>query len=163
MFSVLLAMVCSMIHLSIKIALSLYLLILIYGWFLFPNRMLAGPDEQRLYLVPATTTLKMARQAIQSEDYAHVYWRLFIFNVAGNIAWFLPLGFLLPWEIKRLRRLRNLALFAFLFSLAAETLQYVFAVGIFDIDDVILNTLGAVLGWVVFFYFTEYTARRSRK
>lgn len=146
-----------MIHRIIRFLLLIYFLVLIYGWFLLPNRMQAGPEEQRLYLIPSQTTLKMARQAIQSEDYAHFYWRLFFWNVAGNIAWFLPLGFLLPWEIQRLRRLRNLVLFAFLFSLAAETLQYVFAVGIFDIDDVILNTLGAVLGWVGFYCYTEYT------
>jgi glycopeptide antibiotics resistance protein len=112
--------------------------------------MQAGPDERRLYLVPATTTLKMARQAIRSEDYAPFYWRLFFFNVAGNIAWFLPLGFLLPWEAQSLRPFRNLVAFAFFFSLAAETLQYAFAVGIFDIDDVILNTSGAALGWGIF-------------
>lgn len=159
MFTVLMRKVSLISKLVIQFLLLSYSIFLIYGWFLLPGRMQAEPQEQRFYLIPSQTTLKMARQAIRSEDYAPFYWRLFLWNVAGNIAWFLPLGFLLPWEIKRLRRLRNLALFAFLFSLAAESLQYVFAVGIFDIDDVILNTLGAVLGWVGFFYFTERTKR----
>lgn len=148
-----------MIKPLIRISLLIYFLILLYGWFLLPGRMQAAKNEQRIFLVPFQTTMEMAHKAITAEKYRPFYQRLFIRNILGNLAWFLPLGFLLPWEVKRLCRLRNLALFAFFFSLAAETLQYVFAVGIFDIDDVILNTLGAVLGWVL----TAKTLRVSPK
>lgn len=58
------------------------------------------------------------------------------------------LGFLLPSRIpkKQISFIRVL-LVAFLFSVSIETLQYITGRGITEVDDVINNTLGGVLGW----------------
>ncbi|MCO7125805.1 VanZ family protein [Sporolactobacillus shoreicorticis] len=69
-------------------------------------------------------------------------------NIGGNVMLFLPLGFLLPMLIQVKRRLviRQLIL-GFCISLFIELCQYFFAERIFDIDDVLLNTIGAMIGW----------------
>ena len=117
--------------------------------------------EQRVFLYPFQTTISMTTEAIHAKkDQGHL-WRTLIWNVVGNIVWFFPLGFLLPWEIRKARKLRNLAGMAFLLSLMAETLQYIFEVGIFDIDDIIWNTFGALLGFSIFHFLKAKPRLRS--
>ncbi len=43
------------------------------------------------------------------------------------------------------------AIVGLVFSMCVEVTQYILSVGIFDVDDLILNTLGAIVG--VFFYY----------
>jgi len=70
-------------------------------------------------------------------------------NLLGNVVMFAPLGFYATALRKDKRILTNL-LCVFLFSLTAEIIQYVFARGISDIDDILLNCLGGLLG--IFFF-----------
>jgi len=70
-------------------------------------------------------------------------------NLLGNVVMFMPLGFYAITLRKDKRILTNL-LCVFLFSLSAEIIQYVFARGISDIDDILLNCLGGLLG--IFIY-----------
>ena len=46
--------------------------------------------------------------------------------------------------------LMNLGLLAMMFSGAIEVVQILTKVGAFDIDDIILNTAGAIIGYVIF-------------
>lgn len=69
----------------------------------------------------------------------------FIYNTVGNLIWFVPLGLLLG----RGRALRALLLGAAL-SAAIELSQYLLMTGLTDIDDVILNALGSLLGWGIY-------------
>lgn len=75
---------------------------------------------------------------------------LFLINIGGNVAAFLPFGFFLPIISRRSRKWYNTCMLGFGFSLMLETLQLIFMVGSFDVDDMILNTLGAVLGYVIY-------------
>ena len=71
-------------------------------------------------------------------------------NLLGNIAAFMPMGFLLPIVFNKLNRLRKVIYISFIASLMIEIMQYILSVGASDIDDVILNVLGAVLGyWIM--------------
>lgn len=74
----------------------------------------------------------------------------FIVNIVGNVLAFAPFGYLLPLLQKKYRSFFKIMLLSFLFSLAIETTQLVLKVGIFDVDDLLLNTLGGILGYVVF-------------
>jgi glycopeptide antibiotics resistance protein len=70
-------------------------------------------------------------------------------NIVGNIIFLIPLGLLLPKLFSRINQLRVL-LIAVLFCLAIELTQVYFKIGIFDIDDVLLNVLGVMVGyWMV--------------
>ena len=73
-------------------------------------------------------------------------WRYFSYLFVGNLIWFAPAGFL-----TRLRggRLRQAVLGGFLLSLFVETCQFVLGSGVSELDDLILNTCGAILGWVL--------------
>ena len=71
----------------------------------------------------------------------------FVYLFFGNIIWFVPFGFLL----KRLTRLSiiKIILFGFLLSLFIETMQFIFGVGVSETDDLILNTIGVIVGAVM--------------
>ncbi len=77
------------------------------------------------------------------------HFRVFL-NLAGNVIGFLPFGFLIPALFKRLRRGWVAALLSLEFSLLIEGIQLVSKVGCFDVDDIILNTLGGFLGYLLF-------------
>jgi glycopeptide antibiotics resistance protein len=71
-------------------------------------------------------------------------------QLGGNLALFAPLGILLPVLVSRLRGPLRLALVCGLISLAVETTQgFVVQGRAFDIDDVILNTIGVVLAYLI--------------
>lgn len=83
-----------------------------------------------LYLSPGTPVSLQAR----------------LINLLGNVAVFMPVGFLLPVVLRSCRRLLGLALWFLPFILLMETLQLVLRVGSFDVDDVLLNLLGVWAG-----------------
>ena len=74
---------------------------------------------------------------------------LAVMNLVGNVAIFVPLGFLGAMVRERRSFIRT-SLDGFLFSLLVEIFQFVAKVGRFDIDDLILNTIGAMLGYIIF-------------
>lgn len=71
------------------------------------------------------------------------------YNLAGNILIFVPAGFFIPvlWENKRGFFFTTCVTFDM--SLLVEILQIVLRVGSFDVDDLILNTLGGMLGYLL--------------
>ena len=78
---------------------------------------------------------------------------LFIRNVVGNVALFFPFGFFIPALFRRVRPFHRCALLSLATSLIIEACQYEFAERIFDVDDILLNTLGAIIGWAAFKLF----------
>lgn len=62
-----------------------------------------------------------------------------------NLVVFVPLGLLLSINFKRLGIWQKLA-YMFVFSVTVEIMQFVFAIGTTDVTDVIMNTLGGLLG-----------------
>ncbi len=71
-------------------------------------------------------------------------------NIFGNILAFMPLGFFVPILFRRTRFFILMILISGFVSLAVEVLQYHYAVGSFDVDDIILNTLGGFIGYLIF-------------
>lgn len=71
-------------------------------------------------------------------------------NLAGNVLCFVPFGAILPVLSRRARNGFLITLLSFQFSLLVECAQLVSKVGCFDVDDLILNTLGGLLGFVLF-------------
>lgn len=83
------------------------------------------------------------------EDYLPLirerHWYLFLYLFVGNIIWFIPFGMYLEYTGQQKKGWRIL-LCGFLFSLTIESLQFVFGTGYSELDDLILNTLGAGIG-----------------
>lgn len=71
-------------------------------------------------------------------------------NIYGNVICFLPFGAILPVLNKRCRNLIVITLLSFEFSLLVETVQLITKVGTFDVDDLLLNTIGGILGYLIF-------------
>lgn len=81
-------------------------------------------------------------------------------ELISNVVVFLPLGVLLGVVLTRLAWWWKLGV-AFLVSVALETTQYVLAIGTTDITDVITNTLGALVGLVLYDVAARYVAREK--
>ena len=77
------------------------------------------------------------------------FWVSFL-NLAGNVIGFLPFGFFLPILSRRLRNGVLVTMSGFGLSLLVESIQLIFKVGCFDVDDLILNTLGVLFGYLSF-------------
>lgn len=63
-----------------------------------------------------------------------------------NMALFIPIGFLLHWESRKLSKICRSMVFAFGLSLLIETLQLISRKGTFDVDDILFNVAGAIIG-----------------
>ncbi|MEF9939960.1 MAG: VanZ family protein [Clostridium sp.] len=72
----------------------------------------------------------------------------FLINTLGNIVCFMPFGFILPLISRRGGIWYNTFLLSFWLSFCIEVTQIVFQVGSFDVDDMFLNTLGGILGFI---------------
>jgi len=75
-------------------------------------------------------------------------------NTLGNLALFVPLGILLPLVSNRFLSLKRVLLFALMLSVGVEAIQFLLRFfgnpRAVDIDDVILNALGACVGFAIY-------------
>lgn len=81
-------------------------------------------------------------------------WIIAGINLVGNIAPLVPIGFLAPFVCRNMTWKKSLVL-AVASGLAIEGMQVLFHVGIFDIDDVLLNALGVMVGYWIFTVFVR--------
>ena len=74
-----------------------------------------------------------------------------LLNLLGNTLAFVPLGFLLPLTLntKRYTFLKGL-FYCFLIILFIEIFQLITMVGSFDVDDIILNLCGCIVGYLLY-------------
>lgn len=84
-------------------------------------------------------------------------------NIVLNILLFVPLGFLLPLGVKRFRSWVKTYLVGFVFTLAIEVYQLVFSAGIFEVADLINNTLGAMIGYGIFAIVEQIICLRKKE
>lgn len=80
-------------------------------------------------------------------------------NIFGNVVGFIPFGYIIPVINHRFRNWLLITVSGFSLSLCVETAQLIFRVGSFDVDDLMLNTLGAFLGYVLFWICNEIRRR----
>lgn len=87
-------------------------------------------------------------------------WIIAGINLVGNIALLVPLGFLAPLVFRNPTWKASLVLGGAA-GLGIEIMQTVLRVGIFDIDDVILNALGVMIGYWAFAIVGQWIRSRS--
>ena len=73
-----------------------------------------------------------------------------VLNLVGNVVAFVPFGMILPIMNRRFRSSFYMTFLTFEFSLIVELIQLVCKVGSFDVDDLLLNTIGGILGYLIF-------------
>ena len=74
---------------------------------------------------------------------------LFYLNVVGNILIFVPFGLFVSYYIKT-RRFSIIFILTLTTSLAIEFSQRLVAGRVFDVDDIILNVAGGILGYIIY-------------
>lgn len=76
--------------------------------------------------------------------------RIAFFNIVGNVLIFVPFGLFLPILTKGGMNVIFTTIVGFATSLAIEFTQLMSHVGCFDVDDLMLNTIGAFLGSLIY-------------
>lgn len=121
-----------------KIIIVPYTFYLLYLMFLGMGRF--QYDDNLLTLAPVLTTVRFIKETVS--------WRAIVIIVLGNIVMFIPFGFL-GWVFPQLSGLKKL-IFTFVSAIViVEWLQYFTRMGIFEIDDILLNTFGVWIGWLI--------------
>lgn len=71
-------------------------------------------------------------------------------QIVGNILIFIPAGFFLPFFFEKQRRPFAFSVTCLLLILFIELSQVLTFLGSFDVDDILLNLCGCVIGWLLF-------------
>lgn len=121
-----------------KIVIIPYTLFLLYLMFLGMGRY--QYEDNLITVEPIFSTIKF----IQTTD----EWRDIVIIVLGNIVMFVPFGFL-GWIFPGLKDLKTLCITFISAIVIVEALQYFTRMGIFEVDDILLNTFGVYLGWQI--------------
>ncbi len=126
-----------------KILFLLYIVFIIYFLIFSDWYGRTGTEEYRYNLVPFREILRFWAYRDQ------VGFSVMFTNLFGNILIFVPFGFFLPMA-SRYRSFWTTLFCSFALSLGVEIFQFLTRVGSFDVDDLILNTLGGILGYAIF-------------
>lgn len=81
-------------------------------------------------------------------------------EMIANIVAFIPFGVVLGVNFKPVAFRYKIAVI-FAFSLAVELIQFALAIGVADITDLIMNTLGGFIGLAIYGVVSKYTNERS--
>lgn len=81
------------------------------------------------------------------ENITHAYAYI---NILGNIVPFVPLGLLIPLIFKRFRSLMKAILIFIICIICIETFQFISMLGFFDVDDILLNMIGCIVGYCIY-------------
>ena len=109
-----------------------------------------GTQEGAANLIPFKTILYYLQ--------GHNGFLIAFINIVGNIAALIPLGFFVPMVFSKINW-RKIALTAIITGLAIELVQMYLHIGIFDIDDVILNGLGVMIGFWKFNFYEQFSKK----
>lgn len=101
--------------------------------------------QNELNLLPFTTISDCIQSYLNHTQSLSVV----VLNLAGNFVAFMPMALFLPLLVKACKKLLPFALVTAGAVIVVELLQFIFAVGICDIDDLILNVMGAIAAYAV--------------
>ena len=124
----------------------LYVLLLVYFLF-FSEEYGRVTAEERVYRYNLVPFVEIRRFCIYRKQLGMF---ALITNLFGNVIGFIPYGFILPVIAHKCRNGLFIVASGFSLSLLVETVQLIAKVGCFDVDDLILNTLGAAIGYMLF-------------
>ena len=131
-----------------------YVIFLIYGMVIYQRNLdfswIVTGGWDKLHALMDSTTNLMPLATINR--YLSVLDRpsglgLFLYNVVGNMIILIPFGYLMPLAAKSKKTLIWVAVTGLLLIIAIELLQYVSMSGTLDVDDVLLNFAGVLIGF----------------
>ena len=101
----------------------------------------------RVNLVPFSSMGSMLR-TLWYNPYPAVLWTV-VYNIGGNIIMFVPLGFFLRVLVPKCRKFCRCMGTVAIIMTAVELCQLFTLRGFCEIDDLMLNLLGAAIGWAI--------------
>jgi len=142
---------------------------IVVSWLLFYQ---VGTTERELYfksrtihLIPFESTYHSLKLAITNNfgppHKAH-YRYITARNIIGNILLFFPWGILAPLSFYYFQSLKRVLFSTVMLSVSAELLQFILVIGVADVDDVIFNTIGSLIGFYLCIVFQK-TIKNHRK
>ena len=86
-----------------------------------------------------------------------------VLQLVMNVVLYIPLGLFLPCCFRLFEKVRYAVLTAFLCSVCIETIQGVFGIGCYEVDDILNNTLGALIGVLLYQLIVRVKERWQRR
>ena len=127
-------------------------LAVIIRFVLFPRDLVNGHVQPLVFEAAAVFPLRInLLPLVHLFDYGSIL--DVIWNVVGNAVLFIPSGIVLPIVYRQLNSFWKVAAAGAVISLCIEILQLPFPSRASDIDDLILNTLGVVVGYAIYVVF----------
>lgn len=146
-----------MIRVFSRIFFAIYMALLVYFLLLSDSFGRGnGYEDYNCNLVPFREIMRFIKY------YEYIDFPSVVINLLGNVVAFMPFGALIRWVVNRKTRWYQATAYTFLFSLCVELLQLVAKVGVFDVDDLILNTLGGLMGFWIYYLLLLINRRRER-
>ena len=134
-----------MIRPALWTAFGIYCFILIYFVFLSRGAMIhysyAQYFRQFTNFIPFKTIIEYVQR------YHNGFRNMSVINLLGNFVLFMPMGALLPCVIRKLDRFWKVTLTVLGMVVMVEIVQGILRVGSVDIDDVLFNVVGAMIGY----------------
>ncbi|WP_342543263.1 VanZ family protein [Paenisporosarcina sp. FSL H8-0542] len=113
----------------------------IIGLTIFPLEIAFGPEyDSPNNFVPFASINELLN---------HFYYMVPLRNILGNIILFIPLGCILVLKFKRINNLSSVVLVGVLSSMLIEFIQLLLPNRAFDVDDIILNAIGSMIGFLI--------------
>lgn len=122
-----------------KILILPYTVFLLYLMFLGFGR--EQFDDNIVRMNPIFSTIRFAEHSLLWSNPESL-----LINIFGNILMFVPFGFL-GWVFPKFNDLKALLISFLSVLIVVEALQYFTRMGVFDVDDIILNTIGVCAGF----------------
>ena len=128
-----------------RLLMALYLLIVVYFMFFAENLGRNIISEEYRYNLTPLKEIKRFKGMLNGD-----MWYQAVINLAGNVICFVPIGLVLPLTGYYWKHFHRVFVFTITFSLVIEFTQLICKVGSFDVDDIILNTIGGVVGYIIY-------------
>lgn len=106
------------------------------------------------------TANKASAMNLQPFATVKMYWRILqnskdtgllrhaVINLVGNVVMFIPLGFYAPYLVRELRKFWKAIFLLFWVIVTIELVQLFTFLGTCDVDDLMLNMIGILAGWI---------------
>ena len=141
----------------IGIGFVIYLALLFY--FLFFSERYGRIDTSEEYRY----NLVLFQEIKRFITYRHILGvETFVVNILGNVLAFVPFGMMVPMLGRKNKKFIEVSLLCFELSLSIELIQLVTKVGAYDVDDLLLNTLGGMIGYMLYYIIAKLRKRSVR-
>lgn len=125
-----------------NILLFISFIILLTYLTLFKNFVGRTNGKYNINLIPFKTIYTITTDFINNKSSLEFFLR----NIFGNLIAFTPFAYFFT-NLFKIKNIKTYTIIIFLIILTIETLQLILKIGVFDIDDIILNLLGSIVAF----------------